>query len=310
MDDIGEIREIWRGEVGRALKSGRVVALLVLFMLFTGLALAGIGAVNYMVSKQEEQTLSNSQIDKAQLAKADEATRKRFVGLVFSNDEELTDALSAMPLLLLVVFKLATVFLPLFVALMGFDQISGEIGPRSIRFLVLRVKRSSIVMGKFVSQATLLAGLMAISTVVMVLVAKLLNSDFGWGSAFVALGKLLVAGLVSVIAYEALTTLCSALTRQSGVSLLLNVGLMFVIWFVSLISTFYRIPGADVEFGSLESLKSESYAAYLKYASVWTYNQDLLHPSATRFLSATMVHLGYGLVFLGLAHLVLRRRDI
>jgi ABC-type transport system involved in multi-copper enzyme maturation permease subunit len=172
------------------------------------------------------------------------------------------------------------------------------------------VRRSSIVMGKFLSQATLLTGLMAISTILMVIVAKALNADFTLGTAAIVLGKLLVAGVVSVLAYEALTSLCSALTRQSGVSLLLNVGVMFVIWFLSIISTAFRPPHVDVAFDSFEQFKPESYAAYLKYISVWTYNQDLLHPSAARFFSATMVHLGYGLLFLGLAHLVLRKRDI
>jgi ABC-type transport system involved in multi-copper enzyme maturation permease subunit len=130
------------------------------------------------------------------------------------------------------------------------------------------------------------------------------------GHAVVVFGKLLLAGVVSVLAYEALTSLCSALTRQAGVSLLLNVGVMFVIWFVSMVSSAFRPPGEDVSFGSLKQLLPESYAAYLKYASVWTYNQDLLHPSAVRFFAAVMVHLGYGLVFLGLAHIVLRKRDI
>ncbi len=310
MEDIGEIKEIWRGEVGRALKSGRVVALLMLFLLFTGLALTVIGFFNYKLNTQQEEALKGQNVDKAAIAKADAESRKRFIGFAFTDDEELSDFLSEMPMVLLVVFKLATVFLPIFVGLMGFDQISGEIGPRSIRFLVLRVKRSSIVVGKFLSQATLLAGLMAISTLVMVLVAKFLNADFGWGDATKILFKLLVAGLVSVIAYEALTTLCSAITRQTGVSLLLNVGSVMVIWFLSIISSVYRAPGEAPAFGSFESLKSESYAAYLKYASVWTYNQDLLHPSAVRFLSAAMVHVGFGLLFLGLAHLSLRRRDI
>lgn len=310
MDDISEIREIWRGEVGRALKSGRVTALLVLFMLFTGLALTAAGIANYIATKKEEAMLKDKQVDKEQIIKADAEQRKAIVGWFFSSDDELTEALAEMPLLLFLVFKLSTIFLPLFIALMGFDQISGEIGPKSIRFLVLRVRRSSIVMGKFLSQATLLTGLMAISTLVTVIVAKALNPDFTFGHATLIFGKLLLAGVVSVLAYEALTSLCSALTRQAGVSLLLNVGVMFVIWFISMVSSAFRAPGADISFGSLQQLLPESYLAYLKYISVWTYNQDLLHPSAVRFFSAVMVHLGYGLVFLGLAHLVLRKRDI
>ena len=50
--------------------------------------------------------------------------------------------------MLLVVFKLTLCFVPLFIALMGFDQLAGEVGPKSIRYLVVRVKRSSIILGQ------------------------------------------------------------------------------------------------------------------------------------------------------------------
>src|SRR5258707_878339 len=65
------------------------------------------------------------------------------------------DSLAAIPIVLLVVFKLTLRFLPLFIALMGFDQLAGEVGPKSIRYLVVRAKRSSMILGKLLSQVTL-----------------------------------------------------------------------------------------------------------------------------------------------------------
>ena len=40
------------------------------------------------------------------------------------------------------------------------------------------------------------------------------------------------------------------------------------------------------------------------------FGQDLLHPSWGRFVPAVLVHVGFALFFLGLAHLVLRRKDL
>jgi ABC-2 type transport system permease protein len=307
LDDIREIAEIWRGEVGRALKGGRVIVLLILFLLFTGLALTIVGFLSHQASAQLQ--LGGAKEDTESVSKVNQQ-KKQFLSIVFTEDEQLLDALVAMPLVLFVVFKLTMVFTPMFLALMGFDQISGEIGPKSIRYLVVRAKRSSILLGKFLAQATIAAALLGLSTLMMVVVAKLLNDDFALGTATVLLLKLCAVVVVFALPYLALASLCSAVTRQSGVSLVLNMILLFVIWFVAFIGSAYRAPGEEVALGSLAQLKPESWFAYSRYLSVWNFGQDLLHPAFPRFASAGLVHLGFALFFLGLAHLVLRSRDL
>jgi ABC-2 type transport system permease protein len=310
LDDIREIKEIWRGEIGRALKGGRVIVLLILFLLFTGLALTIVGSINHQLNSQVDQAVAAGQIDAAAAAKQAIEGRKKFLSTFFTDDDRLLDFLSAMPLVLFVVFKLTMVFTPLFIALMSFDQISGEIGPKSIRYLVVRVKRSSILIGKFAAQATLASGLLVLSTVLMVVVAKVLNADFTVSAAILVGLKLCAVLVVFAMAYLGLSSLCSAVTKQSGVSLVLNVILLFVIWSMAFIGNLVRLPGEEAAFGSLASLKTESWVGYMRYGSVWNFGQDLLHPEPARFLSAAMVHLGFALLFLGLAHMALRRRDL
>ncbi len=310
MDDIREIREIWRGEIGRALKGGRVVVLLILFLLFTGLALTIVGSINHGLNAQIDQAVAQGQVDVAAAAKQAVEGRKKFLSTFFTDDEPLLEFLSAMPLVLFVVFKLTMVFSPLFIALMGFDQISGEIGPKSIRYLVVRAKRSSILLGKFAAQATLASGLLILVTVVMVVVAKILNDDFATSAAILVGLKLSAVLVVFALAYLALSSLCSTVTRQSGVSLVLNVILLFVVWSMAFIGNLVRLPGEEAAFGSLASIKPEHWVGYMRFGSVWNFGQDLLHPEPARFLSAGMVHLGFTLLFLGLAHLALRKRDL
>jgi ABC-type transport system involved in multi-copper enzyme maturation permease subunit len=325
LEGLQEIGVIWRSELGQSLKSGRIVVLLVLFLLFTGLALTGIGWAswqwNQKQSKAFEDEIAQSpykdDLDPAKVAemrkKATEGSegKKFIINFLFSDDDAaLGEALLAIPFVLLIVFKLSIIFLPLFITLMGFDQLSAEIGTRSIRYLVVRVRRSSLVLGKFVTQATVLALLMLVCVVAMIVVSLMVDPDFTVGKAMVTLLKLWLVSVVFSLAYLALTSMCSALFRQPPVSLVLNIILLFVVWFIALIGDAYRLPGSNAASMSLQSLKPESVVGYVRYLSVWHFSADLIHPNWQRFGAAGLAHLGFAMLFLGAAYLVLRARDV
>lgn len=307
MDDLKEIGAVWRGETTRALKTGRVVVLLVLFLLFVGLALMGVGLLANQVVAGAMKTAPG--VDAEQVKQGLMAAKKQFLMQFFTDDERLADSLAALPLVLLVVFKLTLRFVPLLIALMGFDQVAGEVGPKSIRYLIVRVRRSSIIFGKFLSQATIFTLLLTVCTLVMVLVSKILNPEFSAGDMTVWTLKLVGSSVVLALAYLSLTALCSAVVRQGAVALVLNIIGLFVIWFLALVGEYFRFPGEAVV-GQLDLIRADSWAAYLRYASVWHFGQDLLHPGWARFASAALVHLGFAALFLGLAQLALKRRDL
>lgn len=310
MQALSEIGAIWRGETRRALRSGRAVVLFILFLLFVGLALALVGFANYQINAKFEQQVTQAGADLIQAKAQLTNTKRTILQFFFTDDEAMLDSLAAIPVVLLVVFKLTLLFLPLFIALMGFDQLAGEVGPKSIRYLVVRVRRSSIILGKLLSQATLFALLMGTCTLLMVLVAKAINTDFAAGEVVLWILKLIIASMVLSLAYLALTALFSSLNKQGGISLVLNVIALFIIWFIAFIGELVRFPGEVAATSSLASLKQESALAYLRYASVWHFGEDLLHPHWSRFLTAALIHVGFGLVFLGLAHLALKRKDL
>lgn len=310
MPDLQEIGAIWRGETKRALKSGRVLVLLILFMLFVGLALSIVGFVNHQLNREFDQRVAQMGGDAETAKQSLVEGKKQFLSFFITDDEAMLESLTALPLVLLVVFKLTLRFLPLFIAIMGFDQLAGELGPKSVRYLVVRVKRTSIILGKFLSQATIFGLLLTVCTVLMVLVARLINADFAATDVVLWTAKMLASSFVLSLSYLALTSLCSALVKQGSVGLVFNIIALFVIWFIALIGEAFRFPGEAVAEGSLAFLKTESWAAALRYLSVWHFGQDLLHPHWLRFLTAAAMHLGFGLVFLGLAQLALKERDL
>ncbi len=325
MAGLDEIGIIWRGELVRSLKSGRAVVLLLLFLLFTALILGITGLLSYSVTetqgKKFDDEIANSpykdDLDPKKVAEqrakstSTSGFKKFAINALFAEDDAaLAEMLLALPFMLLIVYKLTLIFLPLFITLMGFDQISGEISTKSIRYLAVRVRRSSLVVGKFLAQTSVLALLTFVTVLMMVAVALFVDPDFKLGTATLTFLKLWVVSLVFSLAYMGLSSMCSSMFKQPAVSLVLNFIILFVIWAVALIGNFFQVPGQAVSGMSLSSYKTESAAAYVRYLSVWNYSPDLIHPKWERFGAAGAAHVGFALIFLAASYLVLRTRDV
>jgi ABC-2 type transport system permease protein len=191
-----------------------------------------------------------------------------------------------------VVFKVGLRFVPLYVGLMGYDQLSGEVGPRSIRYLTVRSRRSSVTLGKVLAQFLLLAGLSAVVNLLLLGYGLATEKDFGAGAVLLTGLRFWGVALVFSLPYLALTSLCSSLVRTPMVSLVLNVILLFGIWLIAAVGD------------ASETLH------WLRYLSPWNYSEHLLHPDPRKLSVAVGAHLGFALLFLGSGWALLRRRDL
>ena len=310
MFDLQEIGAVWRGELSRATKSGRIVALLVLYLVFTTLALGLAGAANVKLNEQFGGDAAKAAGLTPELAKEQMLAAKKGV-LDFVYDEPWVSTFAPLPLVLLFVFKLAMVFVPLFVALMAFDVVSGDVGPRTIRYYVVRVRRSSLLAGKFLSLATLYAWLVATCVVVMTFVAKILNPEFSMADTASWGLKLVLASVVYGLAYLGLTTLCSSMVRTSAVSLIIYVILLVVFWVVNFVATtFLVLPGDSTGTGPFSDLRSSTWWAALRYLSIWQYENDLLHTDWVLALSSVLAHVGFAALCVGAGMVILQKRDV
>ncbi len=244
------------------------------------------------------------------LAAAAEQSARATVAVTFSDDPALLDFLVQFPLGILVTFKLTLVFLPAYIAIIGFDQLSGELGPKSIRYLTVRARRSSILIGKYLAQETVLLALTFVIDLGLLIYARVKLEGFTTGTLLWQLGRLVLASMVFSLAYAALTSLCSAVFRQPVVSLVMNFLFLPPIWLLA------KVPGLiwieDVRgIGSapVEHVVKSRWA-YLRYGSPWAYVDDLLHPELGRLAVSVGAHLAYAALFLGIAYAVLRRRDL
>lgn len=295
MNGLREIAVIWSAETRRSVRSGRAVVLLGLYSMFSALVLLIVGSIANAIRKQAEERLAQMGADAASAAELAAEAKKSLLGFLAQNDTAMAEALAQVPLVVVVVFKITLFFLPAYVALMGFDQISGEVGPRSIRYLTVRARRSSLLLGKFLTQASLLVGLVLVIDLAIFIYAKVTNPDFTVGAMALGLLKYWLAALVFSLAYLAMTTFCSAIFRSPAVSLVFNFILLLTFWLMDTVGRAY------VDQGPIE---------YLRFLSPSFYSTNLLHPDVAKFGVSGLAYAAFALIFLGGAHAVLRARDL
>lgn len=277
------------------MRSGRVVVLLALYSMFSALVLLVVGAITQALREQVESRLAQAGADADASAQIFSEARKGFLGVLVGNDQAMLEALAQVPLVVLVVFKITLFFLPAYVALMGFDQVSGEVGPRSMRYLTVRSRRASVLLGKFLAQATVLLGLVLIIDLAIFLYAFATTPDFTFGAMALLLLKFWLAAVVFSLAYLALTTLCSSLFRSPAVSLVFNFILLFAFWLVDVV-------------GSVA--QGRNVVEYVRYLSPSYYATNLLHPQFTQFGVSGLAYAVFAALFLGGALFILRARDL
>lgn len=289
MEQLNEIKTIWQAEVQRALRSSRIIVLLALYALFSLLVLLIVGTLSNALS----QKLADAGGDPRAAEMAFAEGRNALLALLFSSgDLAILDALKELPIVVLITFKATLFFLPVYVALIGFDQVSADVANRSIRYLTIRARRASILFGKVFSQATLLLGLVMAVDLGIFAYAKITSPAFPISTLGVNLLKFWLAAIVFSSAYIALTSLCSALVRSPAVSLVLNLLALMGFWLLDVIGA--TDPSREL----------------LRYLSPSHYSNGLLHPYLAPFAASVGAYAGFALVFLTGAYFVLRERDL
>jgi len=287
VESIREISTVAQAELRRMIGSARTILLLGLYSLFSLLVLLIVGSIarafNASVSQQTGAEAN---------AEALEHARRGVLGFLFSGDVAILEALQDVPLVVVIVFKATLFFLPIYVALIGFDQLSGELSQRSIRFLTVRARRSSVLFGKFSAQAMLLLALVLAVDLGIFLYAKATHEDFTGPMMIKTLLRFWVAAILFSLAYLSLTSLCSVLFRTPALSLVVNLAALFGFWLL------LAIGRADTSLGAL------------RFLSPYQYSDGLFHPRISELATSTAAYAGFAAVFLGAAYLAMRTGDL
>lgn len=287
MSPLPELLAVTRTELLRNVRNARVLVLLLLFATSTALVGLVVGLLTRGLDAQGPEAAS--------------AASAGILGFLVGDDGGAFQRLSELPLLIPIVFRVSLFFLPLFIALLGYDQLSAELSTGSVRYLAVRARRGSILGGKFVAQALVLGVLLGVVLAGLFVAGVGLRPELEPLPYASAAARFWVGGATLAFSYLALTALSSAVTSSPGGSLLLNVGALFAFWLLDAVggraAVVHRMGGPA------------SWTESLRWLSPSAYASGVLGSSSALVTSAIAYGV-FGGVFLAVAWAAFRVRDL
>jgi ABC-type transport system involved in multi-copper enzyme maturation permease subunit len=273
---LTEIQLLVGRELRRSVRSAKGALLVILTLLGALVAALMAGGVTRSERMIDEQALAKG-VPAEGIAQIKHQLYASFAG------DALADALATVPLALIAILKVTVWLVPLFVALLGFDTVAGDLQHRSVRFWTVRTRRSSYFLGK-------LLGLWA-TAALLALLLDLVAGGITVSRGYAALGGALAWGVrfwltAALIggAWAAIAAFVSSQFRAPILALLVTFAVFFVLWLFGVGGFFARMG---------ERLEGQAPASGMSW-------YELLYPNAydTMLASADAVHVATGAAIL------------
>lgn len=299
MQTLTDTWTVFGAEVRRALKSPRVLLVLLLYVAFS----AGVVLLTGYLGRQAQSQFEAQ----GQGTEGLQSPKAALVAMLF--DRALVEPLLDVPAVLLVVFKLGLLFLPAYIAVLGFDTVSAELQTRSLRYLSVRTSRTALVLGKA----------LALAVVVLLLVTVVHLGAFGY--ALSSIPEFTFAGALRIwlkfwgttalvgVGMAAFTTLCSTASKSPALSLTLNFAALLGFWAIGTFGGGARVMRmVQEQMTHQEAPVTWQERFGLLAPSTWS--SELLYPDATRALTGALVLLLFAAASAAASVAVLRTRDL
>ena len=287
------LRLIASSHVRNSLRNGAGVIFLVLSMII-GLVLATIAVmpVEQLMKISEKTGHAETAEILFNKAIADWGPRllSTFVG---ATDEQSRFFLAEKPALISLFFILLFAFLPFLAFLSGFNQTSGDIGSRGLRYLLLRTERANVFLGRLIGTYIFTVAVITVIIAVVGLYVIVKVKFYDAGDVIPWLFRGWLAAAMFVMPWIALCSWISATIPVPFLSLLVAQGGL----------TFWVILVAIMK-GKLAEL------GYMAYATPWGYKWWLLDPSLGKMFGAFVIMLAFTAVLTLLGLRTFHRRDV
>jgi hypothetical protein len=264
----------------------RGLALTTLFLLGLGLAARGYQAlVEALLGQLAEANPGLAGAGVFDQLRDDPRFREQLTpALEWLGGSALVDAVfeARLPPIFLVVVGAAVLAVPPLIVLAGYDRVSDDLHSKHARFLVQRVRRETLVFGKWLGLVLGAGGPLLAAALILLGVGVAVVPELGGTAGLVCLPNVLVGLALTVAAYGAIVTFLSTLLAPPFVALLVGSMVLFALW----IAQFALDPLRAVWLGR--------YAVEL-----WLFDP-----------LAIAVFVGHVLVWLAAAALVLRAKDL
>jgi ABC-type transport system involved in multi-copper enzyme maturation permease subunit len=281
-----------------------------LVLLTTGLLIA---AVPIMIleelkrAQERERKLDNPEFRKLQrefnkrlVEKFAEDVGRPVARWATDNDNELADYLvMEKPAMISAILMILMVALPIIVCLGSFNQFSGDIQHKGLRYLLLRTERTNIYLGRFVGTVLFTAALLALLFLVLFLYLAFKADFYDRGKMGVWLLQGYGALLLFSLPYIAMCSWISALIDSPfGALAISELITIFIPIFVLLGVMMLKESGLGDGF------------KYVGYLQPWPLKYQLFHPNPLHVLGASAAILGYTVLFGWLGLRTFQTRDL
>ncbi len=219
--------------------------------------------------------------------------RRRVFEAIY-HDAPTVEFLAHAPTLLFFLYGATLIFLPLLCMLIGYDQISGDLQYRTIRFATGRARRESLVVGQALG-VWASTSILAFALHLLAWVITIARGDASVGETLAYGLRFWFAGVLFASGYVGLTMLLSSASRTPILTLLSTLGAATSWWLLR------HIARSDA---------LDSSVGWLAYLAPGEWEPKLLSPDVARFGIGAAVLLAFGVVLTAGACLVMRSRDV
>jgi ABC-type transport system involved in multi-copper enzyme maturation permease subunit len=276
---LSEIRFVAQRELGKSFRSAKGIVLLVLSLL------GGTGATLLLVKAQQlkREKLAGANTDMLRELREDAATQ------IFG-DPQTGKSLADAPEVLVAVLLLTIWLTPLFISLLGFDSVAGDLQHKSVRYWTLRTRRWSYFVGKWAGVwATVSMMTLAMHALIWVLCIVRgeapAGSALGWGLRFWLMTLPISATWCGI------ATFVSSLFKSPIISLLVIFSVFFGLWLFWMIG-------------------QVTHAEAMMYVYPNFYDAMLVNPRLDRAMTGVACCIAMAALYVGGGSYLFTRRDV
>ena len=204
---------------------------------------------------------------------------------------QILELVSEHPPLLLLFFALVLGFTPVAALLASVDQTASDIGSRHLRFVLLRVDRKTLYVGKTIAAWVFYSAALAIVCVMALGVTLSVGGDVG--EAFLYTVRIWLTGVLYALPFVCFAGFASALTGHAALAALMVILYTFIVWAISSVGA-WMSDGAGM--------------IGLLMPTHWKYS--LLADDMTVVLKPVVHSIVFGVLVFALGMRTFRRRDI
>jgi hypothetical protein len=267
------------------------------FMFFTlaaGLFIAGIFIdMVSNVKKANDQQGQNVTTKQVLGEVVNEIGRPAVKWAIQGDNAQVTYMVDEKPALVSAIMIVLMFALPFLVGMGSFNQLSGDIGSKGLRYLLPRTERPNLFIGRFIGTYVFVLVTLAILMGAVLLYTLLGARYYSAGDVIPWMLRCYVAMAFLALPYVAFCSWFSAMIDMPFGTFALTQAV------IGLLPVFVALLPSDIK-----------WAKYINYAMPWPWKYRLLHPDFGQVALASGAMLGYTAIFLFLGLRYFQKRDL